>query len=120
MASRSASLQPQTAVITPTLFTTRNNGLINSLNPIQLSAWRTNVDKQYIVSLQYCTKYVNKIEPQSQSLKGIYTSIIRSLQEGNTSLKAVQKLLTNIVEERLFCPGDLPPATSTANVHSIT
>ena len=59
---------------------------------------------QYIVSrkrvLQYCTKYVTKSEPRSQSLKEIFITIVRGLQEGNTSLKAVQKLLINSVGER--------------------
>ena len=66
-------LQPNTAIITeeePTLITARNDGMINSFNPVQL---RANVDMQYIVSrqrvLQYCTKYVTKSEPLSQSLK---------------------------------------------------
>ena len=100
-------LQPHTAIITedePTLLTSRNDGLINSFNPVQLSAWRANVDMQYIVSrqrvLQYCTKYVTKSEPRSQSLKEIFTTIIHGLREGNTSLKAVQKLLINTVGER--------------------
>ena len=103
-------LQPNTAIITeeePTLITGRNDGMINSFNPVQLSAWRANVDMQYIVSrqrvLQYCTKYVTKSEPRSQSP---FTTIVRSLREGNSSLKAVQKLLINTV-------GALPrkPAT---------
>ena len=100
-------LQPHTAIITedePTLITARNDGMINSFNPVQLSAWRANVDMQYIVSrhrvLQYCSKYVIKSEPRSQSLKEIFTTIVRSLREGNTSLKAVQKLLINTVGER--------------------
>ena len=78
--------------------------MINSFNPVQLSEWRANVDMQYIVSrqrvLQYCTKYVTKSEPQSQSLKELFTSIVRGLKEGNSSLKAVQKLLINTVGER--------------------
>ena len=78
--------------------------MINSFNPVQLSAWRANVDMQYIVSrqrvLQYCTKYVTKSEPRSQSLKEIFTTIVRSLREGNSSLKAVQKLLISTVGER--------------------
>ena len=78
--------------------------MINSFNPVQLSAWRANVDMQYIVSrqrvLQYCTKYVTKSKPRSQSLKEIFTTIVRSLREGNSSLKAVQKLLINTVGER--------------------
>ena len=39
-------LQPETAIVTedePTLLTARNDGMINSFNPIQLSAWRANV-----------------------------------------------------------------------------
>ena len=78
--------------------------MINSFNPVQLSAWRANVDIQYIVSrqrvLQYCTKYVTKSEPRSRSLKEIFTTIVRGLREGNTSLNAVQKLLINTVGER--------------------
>ena len=100
-------LQPNTAIITeeePTLITARNDGMVNSFNPVQLSAWRANVDMQYIVSrqrvLQYCTKYVTKSEPRSQSLKEIFTTIVRSLREGNSSLKAVQNLLINTVGER--------------------
>ena len=78
--------------------------MISSFNPVQLSTWRANVDMQYIVSrqrvLQYCTKYVTKCEPRSQPLKEIFTTIVRSLREGNTSLKAVQKLLIHTVGER--------------------
>ena len=46
-------LQPETTVVTedePTLLTARNVGMLNSFNPVQLSAWRANVDIQYIVS----------------------------------------------------------------------
>ena len=101
-------LQPHTAIVTedePTLLTARNDGMINSFNSVQLSAWRANVDMQYIVSrervLQYCTKYVTKSEPlSSQSLKEIFTTIVRGLREGNSSLKAVQKQLINTVSER--------------------
>ena len=79
-------------------------GMINSFNPVQLSAWRANVDMQYIVSrhrvLQYCSKYVTENEPRSQSLKEVFTSIVRSLQQGNTFLKAVQKLLINTLVQR--------------------
>ena len=100
-------LQPHTAIVLedePTLLTTRNDGMVNSFNPVQLSAWRANVDMQYIVSrrrvIEYCTKYVTKSEPRSQSLKEVFTTIVRSLKEGNNSLKAVQKLLINSVGER--------------------
>ena len=71
---------------------------------MQLSAWRANIDMQYIVSrhrvIEYCTKYVTKSEPRSQSLKEVFITIICSLKEGNHSLKAVQKLLINSVGER--------------------
>ena len=43
-------LQPETTIITdpePTLLTARNDGMVNSFNPVQLSAWRANVDMQY-------------------------------------------------------------------------
>ena len=100
-------LQPRTEIITeeePTLLTARNDGMINNFNPIQLSTWRANLDMQYIVSrhrvIEYCTKYVTKSEPQSQSLKEVYVTIVRSLQEGNTSLKVVQKLLINTAGAR--------------------
>ena len=45
-------LQPITTIImegsTPTLLTQRNDCLLNSYNPVQLSAWRANVDMQYM------------------------------------------------------------------------
>ena len=69
MASRSVASDtpnPCTAIITeeePTLITARNDGMINSFNPVQLSAWRDNVDMQYTVShqrvLQYCSPRVS-------------------------------------------------------------
>ena len=100
-------LQRHTVLMTedePTLQTARNDGMINSFNPVQLSAWRANVDMQYIVSrrrvIEYCTKYVTKSEPRSQSLKEVFTTIVQGLRDGNTSLKAVQKLLINTVGER--------------------
>ena len=101
-------LQPETALITedgePVLLTARNDALINSFNPVQLSAWRANVDMQYCVSrhkvIEYCAKYATKSEPRSQPLKEIFTTIVRSLKDDSTSLKAVQKLLINSVGER--------------------
>ena len=76
-------MQPHTTVLTsdqPTLLTARNDGLLNSYYPIQLSGWRANVDMQYIVSRQkvidYCTKYVTKSEPRSQTLKDVFTKIV--------------------------------------------
>jgi len=101
-------LQLQTSLVTedgePVLYTKRNDGLVNSYNPVQLSAWRANVDIQYCVSrhkvIQYCAKYATKCEPRSQALKDVFTSIVRNMTEDNTSLKAVQKLLINSVGER--------------------
>ena len=65
-------LQPHTDIVMeeePTILTARNDGMVNSFNPVQLSAWRANIDMQYIVSrrrvIEYCTKYVTKSEPQS-------------------------------------------------------
>ena len=100
-------MQPNTTIVIdeePMLLTARNDGMVNSFNPVQLSAWRANVDIQYIVSrrkvIEYCTKYVSKSEPRSQSLKDIFTNIVKTLKDGNRSLKAVQKLLINSVGER--------------------
>ena len=36
----------------PELLTAQNDGLINSFNPVQLSAWRANVDIQYCAHFQ--------------------------------------------------------------------
>ena len=100
-------LQPETTIVTedePTLLTARNDGMINSFNSVQLSAWRANVDMQFIVSrrrvIDYCTKYVTKSEPRSETLKDTFTRIVRSLKDGNRSLKAVQKLLIHSVGDR--------------------
>ena len=103
-------LQPETALVMededPVLLTARNDSLINSFNPVQLSAWRANVDIQYCVSrrkvINYCAKYATKCEPRSQSLKEIFTTIVRSLKEDSSSLKTVQKLLISSVGERDF------------------
>ncbi len=100
-------MQPNTTILIddqPTLFTARNDGMVNRYNPIQLSGWHANVDMQYIVSRQkvvdYCTKYVTKSELQSQSLKDIFTNIVRGLKDGSWSLKGLQKLLVNSVGSR--------------------
>ena len=100
-------MQPHTTVLTsdqPTSLTARNDRLLSSYNPIQLSGWRANVDMQYIVSCQkvvdYCTKYVTKSGPRSQTLKYVFTKIVCGLKDGSRSLKAVQKLLINSVGNR--------------------
>ena len=104
-------LQPKTVLLTgdkngetdahdrePVLITARNDGYLNSFNPVQLSSWRANVDMQYCVSrrkvIEYVTKYATKSEPRSLPLKEVYTKIIRSLKDDSTSLKAIQKLFT--------------------------
>ena len=100
-------LQPETTLVIedgePELLNARNDGLVNSFNPVQLSAWHANVDMQYCVSrhkvIEYCAKYATKSEPRSQPMKEIFAKIVRSLKDDNTSLKAVQKLLINSVGE---------------------
>ena len=88
----------------PVLITARNDGYLNSFNPVQLSLWRANVDMQYCVSrrrvINYVTKYAIKSEPRSLPLREVYTNIVRSLKDNSTSLKAVQNLLINSVGER--------------------
>ena len=88
----------------PELLNARNDGLVNSFNPVQLSAWHVNVDMQYCVSrhkvIEYCAKYATKSEPRSQPMKDIFAKIVRSLKDDNTSLKAVQKLLINSIGEK--------------------
>ena len=78
--------------------------MLASLLLCWLSAWRANVDMQYCLSrhrvVEYCAKYATKCEPRSQPLKEVFTNIVRSLKDDNTSLKAVQKLLINSVGER--------------------
>ena len=104
-------LQPETVISRgeddndePTVITARNDGLINSYNPVQLSAWRGNVDQQYCVSnhkvINYITKYATKSEPRSQTMKEVYSKIARNLNDDSSALQVVQKLLTNSVGER--------------------
>ena len=80
--------------------------MINSFNPVQLAAWRANVDMQYCVSknkvIAYCAKYATKCEPRSQLLKQVYKSVVGTLKDDDHALKAVHKLLTNSVGERDF------------------
>ena len=101
-------LQPITTInmegSTPTLLTQRNDCLLNSYNPVQLSAWRANVDMQYIVSrnrvLNYIAKYAAKSEPRSKGLKAVYGNILKSMKDNGSSLKMVQKLMISSVGER--------------------
>ena len=101
-------LQPVTTIdmegSTPTLLTQRNDCLLNSYNPVQLSAWRANVDMQYIVSrnrvLNYIAKYAAKSEPRSKGLKAVYGNVLKTLKSDGSSLKMVQKLMISSVGER--------------------
>ncbi len=104
------ALQPETVIVTeedPALLTARNDGMINSFNSVQLSAWRANVDMQFIISrrrvIDYCTKYVTKSEPRSETVKDTFTRIVRGR---NKSLKTVQKLLIHTVGDRDYSAQD--------------
>ena len=101
-------LQPITKInmegSTPTLLTQQNDCLLNSYNPVQLSAWRANVDMQYIVSrnrvLNYIAKYAAKSEPRSKGLKAVYGNILKTMKDNGSSLKVVQKIMISSVGER--------------------
>ena len=101
-------LQQVTTITTenrdPSFITARNDCLLNSYNPVQLSGWRENVDMQYVVSrrrvINYVAKYATKSEPRSKSLKTVYSTIMKSLKDDDKSLKVVQKILINSVGER--------------------
>ena len=86
------------------MVTKRNDAVINSFNPVQLQAWRANVDMQYCISrhkvIEYCAKYATKCEPRSQSLKEVYNSVVKGLKNEDKSLKAVQKLLIGTVGDQ--------------------
>ena len=90
----------------PVVLTACNDSLLNGYNPVQLSAWRANVDLQYVVSRQKVTKYVAKYatmsEPWSKALQEVYRSIMKSINDDGTPLKVVQKLLTSTVGKRDF------------------
>ena len=102
------TLQPATSIVTengePQLLTARNDCLLNSHNPVQLSAWRANVDMQFVVSrqrvLNYLAKYATKSEPRSKMLKSLYRAIMKSCMADGTPLKVAQKLLINSVGDR--------------------
>ena len=79
-------LQIETTTVTdetPTLLIACNDGLLNTFNTVQLTGWHANVDMHYIVSrkkvIEYCIKYVTKSESRSQSLRHVYTTIVRNL-----------------------------------------
>ena len=101
-------LQPATAIVTENgelhVQTARNDTLLNSYNPVQLSAWRANVDMQYMVSrhrvIEYVAKYATKSEPRSKALREVYNHIMKGLKDDATPLKIVQKLLISSVGQR--------------------
>lgn len=86
------------------MLTARNDCLLNSYNPVQLSAWRENVDMQYIVSRQrvinYIAKYATKSEPCSKGLKAVYSNIMQNVKDDGNILIVVQKLMIKSVGER--------------------
>lgn len=101
-------LQTDTAIAhqdgTYELVTARNDTLVNSFNPLQLSSWRANVDMKYLVSkekvVEYCAKYATKSEPRSETMQETFKLIVNSLKDSNNSLTAIQKLLINSIGER--------------------
>ena len=96
------------------VLTQRNDSLLNSYNPVQLSAWRANVDMQYVVSrkrvIQYLAKYATKSETRSNGLRAVYGNIMKGLDDDGTSLQVARKLLINSVVDET-CNGNLgmPP-----------
>jgi len=88
----------------PRICTARNDSLLNSYHPVQLSGWRANVDMQYIVSrgrvIKYTAKYATKPETRSKALKSVYQTVLKTLDDDTNSLKFAQKLLFSSVGER--------------------
>lgn len=64
------------------------------------------------------TKYVTKSEPRSETVKDTFTRIVRSLKDGNKSLKAVQRLLIHTVG--LFSSRDMPHLVAATDVQVIS
>ena len=52
--------------------------------------------------IEYITKYATKCESRSQTMKEVYTNIVRNLKDDSSALKVVQNLLINSVGERDF------------------
>ena len=62
-------LQTETTILTKkdvelTVITACNDCSLNSYNPVQLSAWRANVDMQYCVSRHQVIEYISKCAHQ--------------------------------------------------------
>ena len=80
---------------------------------------------QYYVSrnkvVQYITKYGTKSETRSESLKDIYSTIVRGLNDDDRSPKAIQKLLMKSLSKRLSnLDLDLFPKTKQCSNNSQT
>ena len=113
------------ALATPSLFllTARNDGMVNSFNPVQLSAWHANVDMQYILSrrrvIEYCTNYVTK---------NTFTVTEGSLHHHSPQFQGRQQLPQGSAEtshqqrrrERLLGSRNLPSPSAAANVQGLT
>ena len=88
----------------PKLLTARNDSLLNSFNPVQLSGWRANVDMQYVVLrgrvIKYIATYATEPEPHSKGLKIFFKTVMNRHKDDGKTLKVAQKLLINSVGER--------------------
>ena len=88
----------------PTLETKRNDPVINSHNIDQLTSWRANCDMQLIVSkekvVNYTAKYATKAETRSQTLKDIFSEILKD--PNSNILKYVQKEISGSIADRDF------------------
>ena len=70
------TLQQVTTITTengdPSLITARNDCLLNSYNPVQLSGWRAIMDMQYVVSRRRVINYVAKYATNSNNTPMLY------------------------------------------------
>lgn len=83
----------------------RNHPRINRHNRFILQTWRANIDFTPIVSpkavVNYIAKYASKSEPRSSTLAEIMDCILaEELNDDDSSLKAVTKLMMKTVGER--------------------
>lgn len=82
----------------------RNDQRLNLHNPFVTSLWRANTDFQPIISkhavLNYISKYVSKSEPQSNTYKEIFNSMLGDVSDEQLGKGAIKKLLLKSVAER--------------------
>ena len=86
-------LQDVTTIVTlegePQVVTARNDSLLNGFNPVQLSAWRANVDMSYASSrdkiIKYVAKYATKSDPRSKTLKELFGTIMKTLRNDGSA-----------------------------------